>query len=519
MVLDTAVVLPNEVSAEIPVEVLSSPSLLFLYYRIEHILGIRSKSEALQNLNEYLEKTCGSTFIEDPASYERLLTSREQIFIISKFLTVSETYFFREGEHFKLLIDLMPQFAELNRPVQICSAAVSSGCEAYSIAMLFDYYTRNGHEIDFIIDAFDVNLEAIETAKKARYTVNTIRDNAADWRYILDSYLIQDNDEYVISPNIQSKVRFFPHNIMRGLEKQYDLIFFRNSLIYFSTKNRLNVINNLADSLYNNGFLFLGVSETSSVKHPLLLSCCSSKTFYFKKTNNPSILPLPEWNPKITPGQKENIKEITDTKKTLEKTKDNLQTEPLHTKPSQTPKHTRLSINLNEINGIIKHDEGKQNAENVLETLNNRDTYSISGSCLTAAVLYYLHIQHFVIANRILTLLEKSNSGAFTKFLRGEYYFMLKQGEEALSSFREAAAKDKLFWPAYYKIVSLSAESNRTSYEYKIKKAIESIELSRTDNQNGEDNYECFMGGFSPDYFLRILKKKLTLKQEVKNEA
>jgi len=505
MVSEKAVVMPDETPVEIPEEVLSSPSLLFLYYRIEHILGIRARSEALQNLNKYLEKTCGSTFIENPASYEHLLTSREHIFNISKFLTVNETYFFREGEHFELLRELMPQFAELKRPVQICSAAVSTGCEAYSIAMLFDYYIRNGLRIDFTIDAFDVNLEAIEAAKIARYTVNSIRDNAADWRHILDSYLIQDNDDYVISPNIQSKVRFFPHNIMRGLEKQYDLIFFRNSLIYFSTKNRLNVINNLADSLSHNGFLFLGVSETSSVKHPLLLSCFSSNAFYFKKTGGASILPLSEWSLKNIPSQKENIEKLTDTKKTLEKTKENLQTE-----PSQTLKPAPLSINSDEITGIIKLEEGKQNAENVLDMLNNGNTDSISGSCLAAAVLYYLHIQHFDIANRILAQLEKSNSGVYTKFLRGEYYFMLKQGENSLKYFHEAAAKDKLFWPAFYRIVSLSAEGNRTSYEYKIKKAIESIELSQTGKADGEYNYECFMGGFSPDYFLRILKKKLT---------
>jgi chemotaxis protein methyltransferase CheR len=499
MVSDTAAVMPNEVSTEIPQEVLSSPSLLFLYYRIEHILGIRAKSEALQNLNEYLEKTCGSTFIENPASYEYLLTSREHIFNISKFLTVNETYFFREGEHFELLIDLMPEFAGLNRPVQICSAAVSSGCEAYSIAMLFDYYINNGLEIDFTLDAFDVNLESIETAKKARYTITAIRDNAADWRYILDSYLIHDNGEYVISPNIQSKIRFFPHNIMRGLEKQYDIIFFRNSLIYFSTKSRLNVINNLADSLYNSGLLFLGVSETSSVKHPLLLSCCSSNAFYFKKTGGASILPLPEWKPENISVPKENNKKSTNAKKVPEKITEHL----------QTPKHTQLSVNSGEITGILRLEEGKQNAQNVLDSLNSGNTDSVSGSCMAAAVLYYIHIQNFDNANMILILLEKSNSDVYTKFLRGEYYFLLKQGENSLMYFQEVAAKDKLFWPAFYRIVSLSAEGNRTSYEYKIKKAIESIELSQTGKPD-EYNYECFMGGFSPDYFLRILKKKLT---------
>ncbi|MCL1959978.1 MAG: hypothetical protein FWF68_10290 [Spirochaetes bacterium] len=504
MVLEKAAVIPDEVSAEIPEEVLSSPSLLFLYYRVENILGIRARSEALQNLNEYLEKICGSTFIENPASYERLLTSREYIFNISKFLTVNETYFFREGEHFEVLRDIMPQFTELNRPVQICSAAVSSGCEAYSIAMLFDYYIKNGLEIDFSIDAFDVNLESIETAKKARYSISAIRDNVADWRYILDSYLIYDNGEYVISPSIQSKVCFFPHNIMRGLEKQYDLIFFRNSLIYFSSKNRLNVINNLADSLLYNGLLFLGVSETSSVKHPLLLNCCSSNAFYFKKTGA-SIPPLSEWNSKNIPQKNEKAEKHVRTKKTSEKTSGNLQTERL-----KTPKPAPLSINSGEITGILKLEEGKQNAEIVLDMLNKENTASISGSCMAAAVMFYLHKQDFNLADKVLSHLEKSDSGIYTKYLRGEYYFLLKQGEDSLKYFQEAAAKDKLFWPAFYRIASLSAEGNRTSYEYKIKKAIESIELSQTGNKDSEHNFECFMGGFSPDYFLRILKKKLT---------
>jgi len=39
--LDTAV--------EVPAEVLSNPALLFLYYRIEQILGIKAESDAVIN--------------------------------------------------------------------------------------------------------------------------------------------------------------------------------------------------------------------------------------------------------------------------------------------------------------------------------------------------------------------------------------------------------------------------------------------------------------------------------------
>ena len=107
-------------TVEIPAEVLSNPSLLFLYHRIEQILGIKAQSSALAELNDYLEKTSGASFIENPAAYESLLASREQIFEISNIVTINETYFFREGAHFNLLASLLPQLIKNNRTVKIC---------------------------------------------------------------------------------------------------------------------------------------------------------------------------------------------------------------------------------------------------------------------------------------------------------------------------------------------------------------------------------------------------------------
>jgi hypothetical protein len=43
----------SDMTAEIPVEVITNPTLLFLYYRVEHILGIKAGSGALIKLGEY----------------------------------------------------------------------------------------------------------------------------------------------------------------------------------------------------------------------------------------------------------------------------------------------------------------------------------------------------------------------------------------------------------------------------------------------------------------------------------
>jgi len=490
----------SENAVEVPPEVLSNPALLFLYYRIEQILGIRAGSESLIKLNEYLENNCGSSFIENPAAYEYLLTSREQIFSISKFLTVNETYFFREGAHFDLLAGVLPELAELGRPLQICSAAVSIGCEAYSIAMLLDHHIKNGLNFDFSIDAFDVCVDAIEIAKNARYTSNAMRCDGSSWKHILDSYLIQDNDEFIVTQNIRRKVRFFPHNIMRGLEKQYDIIFFRNSLIYFSNKNRIFVINNLADSLFFNGLLFMGISETSSVKHPLLANKNSSDVFYFQKTGTPFIYDqIGTFSAFTDLNINNNRQDKKYDKASLEK----------HIRHIQ-PRKEEIPVSCAEIAEILKTEDGKPNAEKTLITLINENPSVLSGGALAASAIYYLNTQDLDNADTVISYLEKNNSGVFTKFLRGEYYFHRGHLQEAEKFFVESSVKDKYFWPAFYRIAVIAAEGNPTRYEYKIKKTIESIELLQNLEPNDERNYECFMGGFSPVYFLRILEKKLS---------
>jgi len=488
-----------DTTVEVPAEALSNPALLFLYHRIEQILGIKTESDALIKLNEYLEYTCGSSFIENPASFEYLLTSREQIYIIAKYLTVNETYFFREDAHFNLLSELLPELVKLDRPLQICSAAVSIGCEAYSIAMLLDYHKKNGLDFDFSVDAFDICAESIDIAKNARYTSNALRCDGSSCKHILDSYLIQDGDEYVVSEKIRKKVRFFPHNIMRGLDKQYDIIFFRNSLIYFSSKSRISVINNISESLFINGFLFIGASETSSVKHPLLASKNVSNVFYFQKTGTPYIYERIENHPPISEHRK-----YSDYK---QKKQEKL---PVENKIISFQPKNEITVSCAEINEILKKDDGKPNAEETLDAIKNNNSSSLSGSALAASAIYYLNAQDFDNAQIIISHLEKYNSGAFTRFLRGEYYFLRGIPSEAEMFYNESSVKDKFFWPSFYRIAVLSADVNPTRYEYKIKKTLESIKHLQSLEPDIERNYECFLGGFSPDYFRRILEKKLS---------
>jgi len=493
----------------LPEKVLSCPALLFLYYRIEQILGIKSTGEALVKLNSHIEQSCGYSFVENPAAYENILTSREQIFDISKIVTVNETYFFREGAHFELLSrHFLPQLSKLNRPIRICSAATSIGCEAYSVAMLLDHYGRNGRHagvsFEFEIDAFDICAKVIETAKAARYTSNAIRGDGADWKHIMDLYLEQDGSEYVVSRDIRKKVNFFPHNVMRGLDKYYDIIFCRNALIYFSSKNRLIVLNTLVESLFNNGLLFVGVSETSAIRHPLLANRYLSDVFYFQKSlgeaHTESTVPF--------------VMEAPAQALALRQAHRNEEAAAFPAKPvpaaraAPGPKPTELRIDCGEVAAILGAG-GQPEAEAALKTVktgrsspSGEAAVSPSGSELAASAAYFLGAQDYGNADLVLSYLEERNHGALPLFLRGEYHRLRDNPKDAVFFFERAAGKEKAFWPAFYRIASLYAEGNPTRREYRIRKALESLELGKG------LKYECFLGGFSPDYFRRILERK-----------
>jgi chemotaxis protein methyltransferase CheR len=508
----------------VPPEILSNPALLFLYYRIEHLLGIKAASESLCVLNNYLEKSCGASFIDDPAAFELVLDSRDQIFEISKILTVGETYFFREGLHFTLLTQLLPQFSKLNRTIKILSAASSIGCEAYSIAMLLEHYAKNTRHIDFEIDAFDINAEAVETAKNGRYTANSFRKDGSSWKHIMDLYLVPNdtsNDAsedgvFFVCDKIKRKVNYFPHNIMHSPNKQYDIIFFRNALIYFSAQNRIIAVNNLVESLVNNGALFLGISETSSVTHPQLECRFQSGAFFFQKNANRYNSASPRLIDTYAPNEAQNrISELErrnarDRRNQERRTINRREEDALELKQFVKPPHTynyKSPADCKEIKAILEIDEGLQNARNINQILVNSDgklAASLTGSELAASSVYFLSVQNYECADLVLSYLEKCDSGPLTLFLRGEYHLLQGNLKEAENFFDRAAGKDQAFWPAFYRIASLAEDGNPVRYEYKIKKTCESLALGKN------LHYECFMGGFSPDYFLRILERKLS---------
>jgi len=266
----------------------------------EEKFGIKTDPDDAKRLEDYIRinnnticvnTDCVSTdYTHSEVSDTSFLETSFSSGVAAKFLTVNETYFFREPVHFSLLMELLPSFE--NSELRICSAATAAGCEAYSIAMLIETYNKSTEKpLHYQIDAFDINEQAIEMAREGIYNSRTLRDDGNCFRYMTIPYLKESNNKYYIDDSFKKNINFFVHNLMDKLYvEKYDIIFFRNAFIYFYPHKREQVLSNLSFILKEGGILILGVSETAGVnhahfiqKHQKLPPSYDDVFYYFKK--------------------------------------------------------------------------------------------------------------------------------------------------------------------------------------------------------------------------------------------
>jgi chemotaxis protein methyltransferase CheR len=242
----------------------------------EEQYGINVHPSDVERLRLHIVEKYGAANLQN---IKRIFNSGEAI----GFLTVNETYFFREPLHFDFLASLLPAFEDSS--VLICSAATSTGCEAYSIAMFLEWYNSGrAKPLRYHIDAFDIDHEAVNKAIKGVYGERCMREDGNKFRHIAERWLSRQERGYQVDGSLKKNIRFFTHNLMDAFSPQaYHIIFFRNAFIYFSLRARPIVLSNLSGALKKDGILILGVSETSQTRHETLENKNKGDVFYFQK--------------------------------------------------------------------------------------------------------------------------------------------------------------------------------------------------------------------------------------------
>lgn len=242
------------------------------------------------------------------AYYARLLASDHEFQELVNLLTINETYFFREPEQIRFVVErLAPRLLAsrpAGEPVRILSAGCASGEEPYSLVMaLLEKY---GEAVSgtFCIEAVDIDSRVLAKAREGRYTEFSFRTIPPGLR---ERYFDRVPSGGVLKDAVRRHVRFDRVNLLSGVfsvtGQGFDVIFFRNVSIYFDTSTRRNIQRNLATALREDGTLFLGTSETLANDLGVLPLVEEDGLFYFLKPGHersslpveavPSPLPVP----------------------------------------------------------------------------------------------------------------------------------------------------------------------------------------------------------------------------------
>lgn len=227
---------------------------------LEGRLRKRVRTLGLDDLNAY----CGYVF--DHGHLDEEFTH------LIDMATTNKTDFFREPDHFDILREevvpqlLAPQRNGGQRLLKVWSAAASNGAEAYTLAMVLADMGLQTAGIRFAILGTDICTEVLEEAALGVYPEETVAPvpPAMQHRYLMWSKR-GGQAQVRIVPELRCRVRFQHLNLMDAsypIDRDVDVIFLRNILIYFDRPTQQAVLERLCGHLRPGGYLFLGHSES-----------------------------------------------------------------------------------------------------------------------------------------------------------------------------------------------------------------------------------------------------------------
>ncbi len=236
--------------------------------------GLQFEEDRSQSLHFALWQRLQQRGYDSYQEYYNLLkfhpSGRLEIRELLDLITIGETYFFRNKAQFNVLMRLvLPEIIQRkshsgDKRLRIWSAGCSRGDEPYSIAMAMMEVLPSYKEWRISILGTDINRNGLACAKEAQYGEKDIGHLPKEY---LDKYFKIYGSTYLLHAEVKELVQFEYHNLVKDpcideRMQQVDLIFCRNVTIYFNGQTTQRVIENFYNCLVDEGYLFLGHTET-----------------------------------------------------------------------------------------------------------------------------------------------------------------------------------------------------------------------------------------------------------------
>lgn len=209
-----------------------------------------------------------ATLSESAPHYCHILrSSDEELDLLLKALTIHVSQFYRNVSMFEVLrLNTLPNiFRTASENGQSAITALCLGCacgeEPYSLAILLkEHFSRELRQTAVTITGLDIDTGSIAMAMQGKYTEERLRDLPKNLK---EQYFRECDGKFSLVPSIREMVNFEVTNITDLSERHpADLIFCRNTLIYFARNDQEKILHNITEILPSGGILVLGKSET-----------------------------------------------------------------------------------------------------------------------------------------------------------------------------------------------------------------------------------------------------------------
>ena len=203
--------------------------------------------------------------------YKGVLQDRTGVSLLAMIdaLATNHTSFMREPDHFQFLRDQVLPGLGTRDPIEVWSAACSTGEEVWILAMVLNEAVPQRR---VRIAASDISNKALSFAQRAVYPVERCRGLSAAW---LSRHFAAEGRppvSYQIAPSLRAQAAFRRLNLIESYSwpRPFPIIFCRNVMIYFDRPTQERVIAGLTQHLEPGGYLFVGHAESlTRVSHSL----------------------------------------------------------------------------------------------------------------------------------------------------------------------------------------------------------------------------------------------------------
>ncbi len=214
----------------------------------------------LNKLNPLLEKYN----ISNPS--ELIIKSKQDIKLridIVNELTTNETWFFRHPEHFEILKkNIFPNLLKnkKDKTINIWSAGCSIGAELYSVLIAFKESVKDDSKYIINLLGSDISYNSIQKARLGIYNSYELKETNP---LILEKYFDkQNNGCYKIKDDLKKNTTFEYLNLLETWPpRNYDIIFCRNTMIFFNEETKCKLIKRFFKALELDGYFFTSANE------------------------------------------------------------------------------------------------------------------------------------------------------------------------------------------------------------------------------------------------------------------